>query len=234
MMSPCYRLGLLIQSCTDIDMILTELQISFQFSQKFWVERRNIVENAMSRPLISNYDLLMTESERAPLPAAADPEPKEDFCIADRLSRVHVNGYVCKDRSKVSNEDFVPSSFSSAVTTLASASEFPGLNTQGLTTGRVDFEPSGINLPHWHPRASEILMLLQGELYVAFVDAQHNRLRYNTLQPGDIYDVLQRSFNLTKSEVKRLKRFFETHDVVRESESLKACVEMDHFSVFAE
>lgn len=43
----------------------------------------------------------------APLPAAADPEPKEDFCIADRLSRVHVNGYVCKDRSKVSNEDFV-------------------------------------------------------------------------------------------------------------------------------
>lgn len=64
MMSPCYRLGLLIQSCTDIDMILTELQISFQFSQKFWVERRNIVENAMSRPLISNYDLLMTESER--------------------------------------------------------------------------------------------------------------------------------------------------------------------------
>lgn len=36
-----------------------------------------------------------------------DLEFKEDFCIVDCLSWVYVNGYVCKDWLKVSNEDFV-------------------------------------------------------------------------------------------------------------------------------
>ncbi|KAG6491941.1 hypothetical protein ZIOFF_046882 [Zingiber officinale] len=44
-----------------------------------------------------------------------------------------------------------------------------GLNTLGISMARIDFGPRGLNPPHTHPRAIEILTMLEGELYVGFV-----------------------------------------------------------------
>ena len=37
---------------------------------------------------------------------AADPDPLQDFCVADMDAGVLVNGYPCKDRANVTSDDF--------------------------------------------------------------------------------------------------------------------------------
>ncbi|CAL9103583.1 unnamed protein product, partial [Musa acuminata var. zebrina] len=37
---------------------------------------------------------------------ASDPSPLQDFCVADKDSKVLVNGFVCKDPKVVKAEDF--------------------------------------------------------------------------------------------------------------------------------
>ncbi|GFY87466.1 germin-like protein 9 [Actinidia rufa] len=44
--------------------------------------------------------------------------------------------------------------------------QIPGLNTLGISMVRVDYAPYGQNPPHTHPRATEILVVLEGTLYV--------------------------------------------------------------------
>jgi hypothetical protein len=58
--------------------------------------------------------------------------------------------------------------FGSKVTPVTAA-QLPVLNTLGIALVRVDYEPWGINPPHTHPRASEILAVLEGSLQVGFV-----------------------------------------------------------------
>ena len=55
--------------------------------------------------------------------------------------------------------------------------QIPGLNTLGISMVRVDYAPYGLNPPHTHPRATEMLVVLEGSLYVGFVTSnQDNRL----------------------------------------------------------
>ncbi|KAJ8549292.1 hypothetical protein K7X08_032999 [Anisodus acutangulus] len=42
----------------------------------------------------------------------------------------------------------------------------PGLNTLGISMARGDFAPSGFSSPHVHPRASEMVLVLEGHLEV--------------------------------------------------------------------
>ena len=68
---------------------------------------------------------------------------------------------------------------------LATVREFPGVNTQGMSMVRVDFEAGGLNPPHLHPRASELALVAQGTFYSGFVTTD-GRLFARTLEPGDI------------------------------------------------
>jgi quercetin dioxygenase-like cupin family protein len=61
----------------------------------------------------------------------------------------------------------------SAVTT-ANVEKVSGLNTLGVSTSRVDYAPWGVNPPHTHPRATEIIYVLEGSLDVAFVTTGGN------------------------------------------------------------
>ncbi|KAG6491925.1 hypothetical protein ZIOFF_046866 [Zingiber officinale] len=66
----------------------------------------------------------------------------------------------------------------------------PGLNTLGVSMARIDFSPRGLNPPHTHPRATEILTVLEGELYVGFVTSnigQTNRLFTKILKKVDVF-----------------------------------------------
>ena len=59
--------------------------------------------------------------------------------------------------------------------------------TQGLSVVRFKMVPCGSNLPHTHPRASEVLSLLSGgPLQVGFVDTTGNYLSNNTM-PCSMY-----------------------------------------------
>ncbi|KAG4122202.1 hypothetical protein ERO13_D11G251533v2, partial [Gossypium hirsutum] len=67
--------------------------------------------------------------------------------------------------------------------------QIPGLNTLDISLVRIDYAPyGGLNPPHTHPRATEILVVLEGTLYVGFVTSNtDNRLITKVLNPGDVF-----------------------------------------------
>ncbi|CAI0550756.1 unnamed protein product [Linum tenue] len=53
---------------------------------------------------------------------------------------------------------------------------------------RVDYARGGINPPHTHPRATEILTVIKGTLEVGFVTSNpENRLVSKVLRKGDVF-----------------------------------------------
>ena len=74
---------------------------------------------------------------------------------------------------------------------MVNATRFPALNTLGLSMARIDYEVGGLNPPHLHPRASEMLTVLEGTLYAGFVTSNlqqgGNRLYAKVLNKGDIF-----------------------------------------------
>jgi quercetin dioxygenase-like cupin family protein len=79
----------------------------------------------------------------------------------------------------------------SAVTAV-NVNNLTGLNTFGISVARIDFAPYGLNPPHTHPRATEVIVVLEGTLYVGFVTSNpgnnmKNRLFTKTLNAGDVF-----------------------------------------------
>ncbi|KAF8406014.1 hypothetical protein HHK36_008094 [Tetracentron sinense] len=131
------------------------------------------------------------------LPSAcrADPDPLQDFCVADLNASISVNGFPCKPLPKVKSDDFffnglskegnTTNVFGTNVTS-ADARAFPGLNTLGLSINRVDFAPGGLNPPHIHPRASETSVVIEGKLLAGFVTTG-NVLHSKVLKAGEMF-----------------------------------------------
>ncbi|KAG6642476.1 hypothetical protein I3843_09G138400 [Carya illinoinensis] len=94
---------------------------------------------------------------------ASDSSPLQDFCVADANSAVLVNGFVCKDPKMMAGNT---SNAVGSRVIVATVAQLPGLNTLGISLARIDYAPWGINPPHTHPRASEILTVLEGCLEV--------------------------------------------------------------------
>ncbi|KAJ9551674.1 hypothetical protein OSB04_015719 [Centaurea solstitialis] len=131
------------------------------------------------------------------LALASDPSPLQDFCVADANNQVLVNGVVCKDPKLVQADDFLfrglqlMGNTSNAVgsnVTQVFVAQLPGLNTFGISMARIDFAPHGINPPHTHPRATEILVVISGSIEVGFVTSNpDNRLLTKVLEMGDVF-----------------------------------------------
>ncbi|XP_057844659.2 germin-like protein 1-1 [Cryptomeria japonica] len=126
---------------------------------------------------------------------AYDPDPLQDFCVADKQSTVKVNGFVCKDPKVVSADDFFFAGLGKAGNTMnavgsnvtaANVMQIPGLNTMGISLVRIDYAVGGINPPHTHPRATEVLFLMEGTLFVGFIDTA-NKFFSKTLEKGDVF-----------------------------------------------
>jgi len=68
--------------------------------------------------------------------------------------------------------------------TSANVANFPALFANGLamTVGRM--EPCGMNTPHTHPRAAEILYLVSGQMEAGFIEENGARFVKNALTPG--------------------------------------------------
>ncbi|KAG5224170.1 RmlC cupins superfamily protein [Salix suchowensis] len=130
---------------------------------------------------------------------ASDPSPLQDFCVAiNETDGVFVNGKFCKDPKLVSEKDFffpglnIPRNTSNPVgstVTPVNVVQIPGLNTLGISLVRIDYAPyGGLNPPHTHPRATEVLFVMEGTLYVGFVTSNpENRLITKVLNPGDVF-----------------------------------------------
>ncbi|KAF8365198.1 hypothetical protein HHK36_027103 [Tetracentron sinense] len=130
---------------------------------------------------------------------ASDPNPLQDFCVAvdEPEAALFVNGKFCKDPKLATAEDFflkgldVAGDTSNKVgsnVTQVNVAQIAGLNTLGVSLARIDFAPYGLNPPHTHPRATEILTVLEGTLYVGFVTSNpENRLITKVLNKGDVF-----------------------------------------------
>ncbi|KAK6125552.1 hypothetical protein DH2020_040705 [Rehmannia glutinosa] len=131
-----------------------------------------------------------------------DANAAGNFTFHFLSSAVFVNGKICKDPKMVTADDFFfsglnrPGNTSNRLgsrVTPVTVNQLPGLNTLGISLVRVDFAPNGLNPPHTHPRATEVLVVVQGTLYVGFVTSNpanpntNNKLFTKTLYPGDVF-----------------------------------------------
>ncbi|XP_059598648.1 germin-like protein subfamily 1 member 7 [Vitis vinifera] len=135
------------------------------------------------------------------LVAAFDPSPLQDTCVAipEPKNAVFVNGKFCKNANLTVAEDFffqglnIPGNTANRVgsnVTTVNVDAIPGLNTLGISLVRIDYAPYGQNPPHMitHPRATEILTVLEGTLLVGFVTSNpQNRLFSKVLNKGDVF-----------------------------------------------
>ncbi|XP_020157325.3 oxalate oxidase 2 [Aegilops tauschii subsp. strangulata] len=159
----------------------------------------------------------------APVVLATDPNPLQDFCVADLDGKAaSVNGHPCKPMSKA-GDDFLFSSKlakagktstpnGSAVTELDVA-EWPGMNTLGVSMNRVDFAPGGTNPPHIHPRATEIGIVMKGELLVGILGSldSGNKLYSRVVRAGETFliprGLMHLQFNVGKTEASMVVSF---------------------------
>ncbi|PON50312.1 Germin [Parasponia andersonii] len=131
------------------------------------------------------------------LAIAFEPSPLQDFCVADPASPARVNGQPCLD-SKLANASHFSfkgihvlgntSNPQGSKVTPVTVVQIPGLNTLGISLARIDYAPWGVVPPHTHPRATEILTVLEGSLSVGFVTSNpNNQLISTVLQKGDVF-----------------------------------------------
>jgi quercetin dioxygenase-like cupin family protein len=141
--------------------------------------------------------LLLVAAPGLQMVQASDADPLQDFCVADLSnSAPHVNGFACKPRATVTSKDFVFTGFrkagnysvtgTNAIATLGDVKQYPALNTQGISHGRLDFGVGGVFPPHIHPLATETLFVVQGSIYTGFI-SYDNVLYAEVLQQGDVF-----------------------------------------------
>lgn len=125
--------------------------------------------------------------------SAGDPDMLQDVCVADLTSSFTINGFLCK--KNFSEIDFSSMAIAKAgatnntygsVVTGANVMKVPGLNTLGVSLSRIDYAPGGINPPHTHPRATEMIFVTEGELDVGFITTS-NVLISKHIVKGEVF-----------------------------------------------
>ncbi|KAJ0014079.1 hypothetical protein Pint_20267 [Pistacia integerrima] len=126
------------------------------------------------------------------LASAFDPSPLQDFCVAiDEPKNAVLQGPQARQAGDFYFSVKMPGDTNNPVGSNVSAvnvDKIPGLNTLGISAAHIDFAPYGQNPPHTHPRATEILVVLEGTLLVGFVTSNpNNTLISKVLNKGDVF-----------------------------------------------
>lgn len=107
-----------------------------------------------------------------------------------------LNGFACKNPNLVTADDFFFSGLDKAANTTnylganvtsVTVKNLPGLNTLGISLARFDFAPTGLIPPHYHPRATEILIVMEGTIQVVVISSINTALFSKVLTKGDVY-----------------------------------------------
>ncbi|CAM0878989.1 unnamed protein product [Alopecurus aequalis] len=174
---------------------------------------------AYSKTIACLYTMLLL----APAIMAADPDPLQDFCVADLDDdAIRVNGYPCLPLSEA-GDDFLFSSNlvrggntstpNGSAVTRGDVTQFPSDNTQGLSMNRVDFAPGGTNPPHVHPRATELGLVTKGALLVGIIGSNEsgNKLYSRVVRAGENFliprGLMHFQFNVGKTEATQFVSF---------------------------
>ncbi|KAK8634006.1 hypothetical protein V6N13_014835 [Hibiscus sabdariffa] len=146
---------------------------------------------ALQEPIIKEYSIMfISKACKKPLEGNEDIFLCRDFCSEEcRQEQLDIDE--SKDKS-LAFACFLASAFDpSPLQDFCVAINDPtdaGLNTLGISLVRIDYAPYGENPPHTHPRGTEILVVVQGTLYVGFVTSNpENRLITKILYPGDVF-----------------------------------------------
>ncbi|KAJ9147632.1 hypothetical protein P3X46_029769 [Hevea brasiliensis] len=103
---------------------------------------------------------------------AGDPDIVKDFLIPTSL-----------DPSNITSQFFTYTGFRELVNVNITGKN---CSRQGVFVAALIYPPSGINPPHAHPKAAELLIVIQGVLEVGFVDST-NKLFTQTLQVPEMF-----------------------------------------------
>lgn len=112
---------------------------------------------------------------------ASDPDITSDFVIPSNFSSI--NGTFFTYTGLRSPSGGIPTTLT---ITKASLTEFPALDGQSVSLAVLEFPPGGINPPHTHPRASELLFLVVGTLEVTLIDTKNVPFTQR-LETGDLF-----------------------------------------------
>ncbi|CAK8567277.1 unnamed protein product [Lathyrus sativus] len=115
-----------------------------------------------------------------------------DFCVANLSAAYTPSGYPCKSPKDITVDDFVFHNFVSGepihpfniTLTVASVDNFPGLNGLDISAARVDVGVNGTIAMHTHPDASELLIMVKGQLRAGFVTPKNVYVK--DIKPGDV------------------------------------------------
>lgn len=109
------------------------------------------------------------------------------------LTGLKVNGFTCKATfdetdffSDVLAKPGLTNNSMGSLVTGANVMKIPGLNTLGISLSRIDYAPGGLNPPHTHPRATEMVFVLEGQLDVGFITTA-NVLISESIKKGEIF-----------------------------------------------
>ncbi|XP_058745435.1 auxin-binding protein ABP19a-like [Vicia villosa] len=115
-----------------------------------------------------------------------------DFCVANTNAPDTPTGYHCKPLANITSDDFVfhgfvagntNNSFNAALSS-AFVTDFPGLNGLGISAARLDIAEGGSIPAHTHPGATELLIMVQGEITAGFFTT--SAVYSKALKPGDL------------------------------------------------
>ncbi|CAK9860167.1 unnamed protein product [Sphagnum jensenii] len=105
---------------------------------------------------------------------ASDPDPVVD-------NPANVKSFTLHNVFRHANVTTGPGGVRAALST----SNFPASIGQGITVVRFELLPCGVNVPHTHPRASELVSLISGgPMQVGFIDTA-GEAHFDILYPGD-------------------------------------------------
>ncbi|CAM0953146.1 unnamed protein product [Alopecurus aequalis] len=115
---------------------------------------------------------------------ASDPDILTDFIVPPGTNMSTLDGAFFTYANLISSNAADPAKFTA---TKATAVEFPALLGQSVSYAALVFGAGTLNPPHIHPRASELLYVVQGPLLVGLIDETANKVYTQTLQPGDMF-----------------------------------------------
>ncbi|GLJ48652.1 hypothetical protein SUGI_1026440 [Cryptomeria japonica] len=118
---------------------------------------------------------------------ASDPDILTDFVVPAGQNPLNLTGnfFTCTGFRDVLKNNLTGQT-TVKVTKGVAALEFSELNGLGLSMAVLQFPVGGLNPPHTHPRASELLYLVNGSLLVGLVDTT-GKLFTQTLISGDLF-----------------------------------------------
>ncbi|KAG6505607.1 germin-like protein 8-14 [Zingiber officinale] len=117
----------------------------------------------------------------------------QDFCVADLSKEDTPAGYPCKPVSEIGYCDFVFSGLATpgntsnlikAAVTPAFVSQFPAVNGLSISAARLDLAVGGVIPLHTHPRGSELLVVIEGNITAGLISSS-NDVYVAKLHAGD-------------------------------------------------